>query len=120
MTNKPPFTFDSEGRAHISGPLTLDTVATVFADARKAMGGEHQLTDVDLSEVPRVDSSGLALLLEWQSAASRNGRSITFRNAPADLLTLSRLCESDDLLTIEKRNGTNPTFVDTETNKEES
>ncbi|HMB58654.1 MAG TPA: STAS domain-containing protein [Xanthomonadales bacterium] len=105
MKNKKPFSFDADGLAHISGPLTLDTVAEVFAEAGKAMAGGLKLSEVDLGEVQRVDSSGLALLLEWQSVAKREGSSVVFRNAPSDLHSLARLCETEDLLTLEQGSG---------------
>ena len=103
MNNKTTFFMDSPERARITGPLVLDTVAAVFSEARKAQENGKGFSEVDLKEVSRVDSSGLALLLEWQATARSRDNSIIIRNAPADLLTLARLCETDDLLTIESR-----------------
>jgi phospholipid transport system transporter-binding protein len=106
MSDSSQFSVDSSGLAQVSGPLTLDTVAAVFHQARAEAARGRQIVALDLDGVSRVDSSGLALLLEWQSTAVRDGRGISIRNAPRDLLSLSSLCEASGLLTIEGRNHT--------------
>jgi len=104
MNPSSPFTVSPSGLARVSGPLTLDTVAAVYGLAKAEAAQGRHFDDLDLDAVPKVDSSGLALLLEWQSAARRAGRSLHIRNAPADLLSLASLCEANDLLAIEGRN----------------
>ena len=104
MTQSNPFSVNPSGLARVSGPLTLDTVAAVYYQANtEATRGRH-FDNLDLAAVSRVDSSGLALLLEWQSTARRAGRSLNIRNAPADLLSLARLCEANEFLAIKGRN----------------
>ena len=94
---------DTNGVARVSGPLTLESVTAVYYKASaEATRGRH-IEELDLADVPRVDSSGLALLLEWQSAITSEGRSLHIRNAPPGLLSLVRLCEANDLLQIEGR-----------------
>ena len=105
MNQSSPFTVDPSGRARVSGPLTLDTVAAVYDLAKAEAAHGRHFDDLDLDAVPKVDSSGLALLLEWQSIARRAGRSLHIRNAPADLLSLASLCEANDFLAIEGRNS---------------
>jgi len=98
---------EPSGAARIDGALTLDTVAAVYQQAEQAASQGRYLTSLDLGGVTRVDSSGLALLLEWQSLAHRAGRCITIHAAPTDLLSLASLCEAADLLSINGRvNGT--------------
>jgi phospholipid transport system transporter-binding protein len=103
MTVAGQFSLDPDGQARIAGELTLDTVSTVFRQAEIAATQGRQIADVDLAAVSRVDSSGLALLLEWQSLAHRNGRIMRIRNAPPGLLSLTRLCEASDLMVFEGR-----------------
>jgi phospholipid transport system transporter-binding protein len=103
MTEASQFSLDPDGQARIAGELTLDTVSTVFRQAEIAATQDRPITDVDLAAVSRVDSSGLALLLEWQALAHRNGRIIRIRNAPPGLLSLTRLCEASDLMVFEGR-----------------
>jgi phospholipid transport system transporter-binding protein len=104
MNNSKPFSLDPSGQARLSGALTLDTVAAIYQQAKTEAAQGRPIADIDLDAISHVDSSGLALLLEWQSLASRDGRALHIRNAPADLLTLAKLCEASDLLTIEGRN----------------
>ncbi len=104
MNDNSQISIDSSGLARVSGPLTLETVTAVYQQAGAEAAKGQAIAEIDLDAVSRVDSSGLALLLEWQSAAKINGRSLHIRNAPADLLSLVSLCEASDLLTIEGRN----------------
>lgn len=103
MTEASHIEVDSEGHARIEGELTLDTVASVFAQANQAASQGRHINSVNLDGVARVDSSGLALLLEWQSVAKLAGRSIAIHSAPAGLLSLASLCEAGDLLALQGR-----------------
>lgn len=94
---------EPSGAARIDGELTLDTVAAVYRQVQQAASQGWHLTELDLGGVTRVDSSGLALLLEWQSLAKRAGRCISIHAAPTDLLSLAALCEAADLLSINGR-----------------
>ena len=106
MTVAGQFSLGADGQARIAGELTLDTVSTVFRQAEIAATQGRQIADVDLAAVSRVDSSGLALLLEWQSVAQRGGRVMRIRNAPPGLMSLTRLCEASDLMVFEGRTVT--------------
>lgn len=93
-----------DGVARISGDLTLDTVAGIYRQAGEALRHDgERLDSVDLDAVERVDSSGLALLLQWQAAREREDGSLEIRNAPDDLLRLARLCGAQDLLHLNDR-----------------
>lgn len=103
MTESCQFSLGPDGHARVAGELTLDTVSKVFRQAELAVSQGRHIVDVDLAAVSRVDSSGLALLLEWQSLAHRDGRIMRIRNAPPGLLSLTRLCEASDLMEFEGR-----------------
>jgi len=103
MNDTSQFSIDTSGKAAISGPLTLNTVTALYEQARNEAARGRHIVELDLDEVPSVDSSGLALLLEWQASADE---SLHIRNAPADLLSLVNLCEASDLLTIDGRSQT--------------
>lgn len=87
---------DSDGKVIVSGDLTLDSVTAVYREAASVISATTET--VDLSAVERVDSAGLALLLEWQSVARRTGAGLSFENAPDDLLRLAALTEASALL----------------------
>ena len=87
----------TDGMLELSGPLTFDTAGAHYQDSANLFASAS-VTAVNLEQVDRVDSAGLALLLEWQSAARRAGRELVFSNAPNDLLRLAALAEASDLL----------------------
>jgi phospholipid transport system transporter-binding protein len=108
MNQSSAFSVNPSGLARVSGPLTLDTVAAIYGLAKAEAAQGRYFDDLDLDAVSNVDSSGLALLLEWQSTARHAGRRLHIRNAPADLLSLASLCEANDLLAIKGRNRNDP------------
>ena len=73
----------------VSGPLTMSTVP-LLADALT----EHLVADpvqIDFSEVTDVDSSAVALTLEWQRLAARKKVLLQFLNLPEAMLNLAKL-----------------------------
>lgn len=78
-------THDGAGRYAVTGPLTFDTVHGLLA--LPAVEGHDPIT-VDLAGVPRADSAGLALMLEWLRQARQNNRTLTFTHIPARLQDL--------------------------------
>ena len=55
-------------------------------------------TVFDLAGVAAADSSAVAVLLEWQRAAGRSGRTLVFTNLPASLKSLMVLYGVDVFL----------------------
>lgn len=55
--------------------------------------------DFDLSALTVVDSSAVAVMLEWQRAAKRLDKVITFHGVPANVSSLIELYGLSDLLT---------------------
>ncbi|GAC1452778.1 MAG: hypothetical protein PVSMB6_05730 [Steroidobacteraceae bacterium] len=54
--------------------------------------------EIDCGGLGVADSAGLAVLLDWLSAARSAGRSLRFANLPKDLVSLARIGEVDELL----------------------
>jgi ABC-type transporter Mla MlaB component len=100
----PSDTSGSKDSASISGDLTFNRVAALYQQAQSLLGPDSSIRQLDLAEVQAVDSSGLALLLEWQAAAKRRGSFLKITHAPADLLSLAKLCEAQELLQLAERN----------------
>ena len=94
---------EANGLARVSGDLTFKTVKALLLESDKLVGPGSQVSQLDLAEVANVDSSGLALLLEWQSSARKQGRELGIIHAPSDLERLARLCEAQDLLRLTSR-----------------
>jgi len=95
----------SSGDASIEvlGDMTFGSVRMLYEQAQSILGPGSKIRQIDLALVENVDSSGLALLLEWQAAARRNNALFSITNAPADLLSLAKLCEAQELLQLEGR-----------------
>lgn len=55
--------------------------------------------DFDLSALTIVDSSAVAVMLEWQRAAKRLDKVITFHGVPVNVSSLIELYGLSDLLT---------------------
>jgi phospholipid transport system transporter-binding protein len=86
-----------EGVLLLSGEVVIASVPGLLAQAQKLFAGRSQVV-VDLSEVKRVDSSGLALMLEWLQLARAQKILLRFRNIPASLLRIARLSNVEELL----------------------
>jgi phospholipid transport system transporter-binding protein len=95
---------ESDGSARLTGEMTFKSTPALFRAVEKMVNEGQNVTIFDLQGVSRVDSSGLALLLEWQATALPGNRKLCILNAPASLLQLAQLCEAGDLLDMEGRN----------------
>jgi len=103
MNNKGSIRVGSNGSVHISGEMTFDSTPNLYRELESRFEGKGSVTGIDLAGVNRADSSGLALLLEWQAMANRQQRKLQISNAPDNLLKLAKLCEADSLLDISGR-----------------
>ncbi len=84
----------------LDGDVALATVPSLLEQSRELWtgGGDHI---VDMSRVRRIDSSSLALMLEWTRAARAGGGSVRFRSVPGQVLAVARLCGVEALLPVE-------------------
>jgi len=103
MNSKADIHVGTDGTVQISGEMTFSTTAQLYREFEDNLRGDGPELIIDLGQVDRADSSGLALLLEWQAMASRQKRTLHISNAPHNLLSLSKLCEADTLLDISER-----------------
>ena len=88
----------SQGHFALQGALTLATVAALRAQGRAAFGEGSGAIRVDLQQVERADSGGLALLVDWLAWAQAAGRELKFTALPAALLALARVSDVENLL----------------------
>lgn len=102
---KPADAAAGPGRLAASGESSFELAGDVgFADAARLLAegdaafGRHKRADVDLARVGRVDSAGLALLLEWSLAARDGGRTLTYRNVPPAIESLAGMSDVAELL----------------------
>jgi ABC-type transporter Mla MlaB component len=81
-----------EGRWELSGDLLFDNAAQLLKQGTAAFGADPRV-ELDLSLVGRVDSAGLALLVEWSIAARSGGRAVIYRNIPPVLDALAGISD---------------------------
>ena len=88
-------TFDNN-QLKITGAVIIDSARTLLEGGR----GYCVANDVtlDFSGVSEVDSSALALILEYRRAAESAGKRVTVSNLPASLKTMADLYGVTDLI----------------------
>ena len=85
------------GRFEVSGDLVFEDAARVLELGDAAFGDLKQ-AEIDLAKVGRVDSAGLALLLEWSVSARESGRVLVYRNLPLAMSALAGISDVSELL----------------------
>lgn len=83
--NAPTAALDN-GVLRLSGALDRSAVIALWPQVQALAGG---LQVIDLQQVPRVDSAGVALLAELAARARRQGQAVRLDGAPEGLLELS-------------------------------
>jgi phospholipid transport system transporter-binding protein len=86
-----------DGRLAASGPLDFATAAAALRAGLGLMTGDR-IWSIDLSGVTAGDSAGLAVLVEWISAARERGTSVRYESVPAQILAIARISDLEDLL----------------------
>jgi ABC-type transporter Mla MlaB component len=86
------------GRFLLSGSVTMATAARLRGEGLRAFAAGSGNLEIDLSEVARVDSGSLALLIDWLAWARAVGRAMRFTALPATMLALARLSDVEGLL----------------------
>ena len=84
----------------LSGELNFAQVPKALAAAREALQQGQGPVELDLSGVTRVDSAGLALLLELARAARAGGRELRCTRAPEQLRRLAEFFGLSTLLAL--------------------
>ena len=91
-----------DGRFALKGELTFESAPEALEQSRDLFA-DHASIEVDLTEVRRADSAGLALLLEWVNWARNYVREIRFVNVPAQITAIAQICEVESMLTAGER-----------------
>jgi len=93
--------FDKEAQTfRVSGEMTLDTATQVIAETESIFDSAAKL-DIDLADVSRADSAGLALLITWMRQAKESGKTISFYNLPTQMQAIARASGLDEFLPIQ-------------------
>jgi phospholipid transport system transporter-binding protein len=96
---------EQAGVYRLEGPLTLVTVPALRPQGIDALRAAPAGLTFELSQLPRIDSAGLALLIDWLAVAHAGGGTLRFARAPETLLALARLSEVEPLILGEVGSG---------------
>ncbi len=90
--------FDS-GKQYIrvKGELTVATVMDALGQFKRECKTLPRWV-IDFTQVSKVDSSAIALLIELKRNALKNKKNISFIYLPSSLLQIARLSQVEDLL----------------------
>ena len=77
----------------LEGVLSFDTLPTVLAQSAEyaARTDLPERLTIDFANITGVDSSAVALLIEWRRQAQEKKKTLVFVNLPANLVALARL-----------------------------
>ena len=83
----------------VSGQLDRDALRQNFWQMKEAqtLGGANQII-VNLQHVSRIDTAGLAWLLNFARDSKRKQIVLRFKSIPQELVELARLSNADDIL----------------------
>ena len=99
--NEENFVAGRDGTHEIRGPLTFATVPYLFGQSaawRKAH--DSATVTIDLSQVSKADSAGLALMVEWQRLARDGQQPLRFVHIPEQLRRLIRVSGLEKLFPL--------------------
>ena len=91
------------GDLRIEGDLTAEGVGALL-ETLPVDGGVHH---VSLAGVDRVDSAGLALLIEWQRRLQDGQGALELEAVPESLMRLARISSVATLLGLEAKDAGN-------------
>lgn len=93
------FEQDGAGRFRVRGDLDFDAVPALWATSTAVLDArEPGDVLIDLAGVGRVDSAGLALVVEWLRWARERERRLRLANVPEKLAALARISELGPLV----------------------
>ncbi len=81
-----------EGRFAVSGTLTRDSVTELWRLGAEEFSGQPSV-ELDLAQVSKCDSAGVAMLVDWLGIARRKGQELHFRSVPAQMLAIAQVCD---------------------------
>jgi phospholipid transport system transporter-binding protein len=101
MSNAYTIKFDASSKQfQVSGELSLLTAKSALQQSEPLFKEASNL-DIDLNDVTRSDSAGVALLVAWMRLAQRNKQTIVFHNVPEQMMAIASSSGLDEELPIQ-------------------
>jgi len=98
MSTTPQIRADGDGRFHLEGELSFQTVPDLLAQCEQVLQGHSGDIQVNLEGVSRSDSAGLALLVELVKINRAKGGSVTFSHVPEQMLAMASVSRLEEVL----------------------
>lgn len=99
------FEINDKGNVIVHGQLDRDTSSKNFwetlSNGERSVLQQNKRCCVDLSDVERADSAGLAWLINAVRDAEQNGVSIVLNKMPEKLKKLAKISNADSFLPVE-------------------
>ena len=89
-------TRENSGRYVVVGPMTLPFAKQLLDAGRQVFDRNDAV--IDLQRVREVDSTGLAIMLEWMRSAQRHNHRLSFTHIPDNLKSLADVYGVSELL----------------------
>ena len=91
----------SSGHYILKGQLDFKSVPELWKENKISLfTDETDILNIDLSQLERSDSSGLALLVEWYREAEQQSKTITFFNLPAQMYEIACISGLNEILPL--------------------
>ena len=84
----------------LSGELNMQTVPVLLAQMPELLDKASTELCVDLKDISRSDSAGLALLVEWMQLARQEQCTLKFVHLPRQMLDIARVSGLDSILPL--------------------
>lgn len=88
----------NDSQLAISGDMLFASATRLRSEGEKLIPRMEDRITVDLSQVGRVGSVGISVLMCWLRMAQVLGKTLIFVNAPDDMLDVSRVSSLDTVI----------------------
>lgn len=92
---------NEDGSLSLVGELNHQSVPALLKQSNGIFNGDdNSEITIDLNDVVRCDSSGVALLIELTRRAKQRQKSLQFINVPAQMLEIAKVSGVDKILAM--------------------
>lgn len=88
----------SDNKLKLQGELNAETLLLVLKEGSFWLQEAHEQIAIDLADISRCNSAGLALLIEWFRVARAHQRQIHYTNLPEQMINIAKVSGLDKIL----------------------
>lgn len=81
----------------VHGDMTFEHAKALLQQSEKLFANLPEV-EIDLGQVEKADSSGLALMFEWMAWAAERKNKVSFIDVPEAIHAIANLCQTESLL----------------------